>query len=327
MNRRHLLNSVAAIGAVSAISALGTFSASAYAADKYPSKPIKIVVPYAAGGVVDVQTRAVTQTMAEILKAAIVVEARPGASGSIAAEAVSLAPPDGYTLIVSASFLNAAPLLENNLRWAPKQFTPVGRFALSPSYFTVPVTSPARTVQEFVEMAKKSAKPLQYANGGNGTPQQISNELFAKEAGIKLEPVMYKGAPPSVPDLINGLTAMGVLPSSVAHPQVNGGKLRALANMSSTRSSQLPDVPTIAEAGYPGATVLSWYGLHAPVGTPPEVIRVLEKAMQEACATAEVKQRLVAAGGEEAFLGTAEFASFVAKDAQQWDKAVKSITR
>ncbi|MCB2034883.1 MAG: tripartite tricarboxylate transporter substrate binding protein, partial [Ottowia sp.] len=217
--------------------------------------------------------------------------------------------------------------LEKNLRWRTDQFVPVGRFALSPSYFVVPASSPAKTVKEFVEMARKSPTTLQYANGGNGTPQQIGNELFAHEAGIKLDPVMYKGAPPSVPDLINGLTALAVLPSSVTYPQVKGGKLRALANMSSNRSPQLPDVPTIAEAGYPGSTVLSWYGLSAPAGTPPEVIRVLATAMQQACATPEVKQRLVSAGGEEAFLGTADFSTFLAKDARNWAEVVKVIAK
>ena len=138
---------------------------------------------------------------------------------------------------------------------------------------------------------------------------------------------MYKGAPPSVPDLINGLTAMAVLPSSVTYPQVKGGKLRALANMSSNRSPQLPDVPTIAEAGYPGSTVLSWYGLSAPAGTPPEVIRALATAMQQACATPEVKQRLASAGGEEAFLGTADFTTFLAKDARNWAEVVKVIAK
>ena len=320
MKRRQL---VLPLAGAAALSALAPFAR----ASTFPAKPIKVLVPYAAGGVVDVQARAVIQTMAEILKVSIVVEPRPGASGSIAAEAVAQAAPDGYTLMVSASFINSAPMIETNLRWSTRSFTPVGRFSLSPSYFVVPATSPARTVKEFVEFAKKSPKPLQYANGGNGTPQHISTELFAREAGITMEPVMYKGAPPSVPDLINGMTAMTVLPSSVAHPQVSGGKLRALANMSGNRSSQLPDVPTIAEAGFPGATVLSWYGLHAPTGTPAEVIRVLEAAMQQACATNEVKQRLISAGGEEAFLGTRDFAAFLARDTQQWTTVVKLIAK
>ena len=324
MQRRDFARPLAAGAAALLLAAL---SSPASAADSYPSRPIKVIVPYAPGGVVDVQTRAVTQTMEQFLKQSIVVEPRPGASGSIAAEAVAQAAPDGYTLIVSASFINTAPLLEKNLRWRTDQFVPVGRFALSPSYFVVPASSPAKTVKEFVEMARKSPTTLQYANGGNGTPQQIGNELFAHEAGIKLDPVMYKGAPPSVPDLINGLTAMAVLPSSVTYPQVKGGKLRALANMSSNRSPQLPDVPTIAEAGYPGSTVLSWYGLSAPAGTPPEVIRALATAMQQACATPEVKQRLASAGGEEAFLGTADFSTFLAKDARNWAEVVKVIAK
>ena len=324
MQRRDFARPLAAGAAALLLAAL---SSPASAADSYPSRPIKVIVPYAPGGVVDVQTRAVTQTMEQFLKQSIVVEPRPGASGSIAAEAVAQAAPDGYTLIVSASFINTAPLLEKNLRWRTDQFVPVGRFALSPSYFVVPASSPAKTVKEFVEMARKSPTTLQYANGGNGTPQQIGNELFAHEAGIKLDPVMYKGAPPSVPDLINGLTAMAVLPSSVTYPQVKGGKLRALANMSSNRSPQLPDVPTIAEAGYPGSTVLSWYGLSAPAGTPPEVISALATAMQQACATPEVKQRLASAGGEEAFLGTADFTTFLAKDARNWAEVVKVIAK
>ena len=296
-------------------------------ANTYPARPIKVIVPYAAGGVVDVQARAVTQTMERLLGQPIVVDPRPGASGSIAAEAVARAAPDGYTLIVSASFLNSAHLFEDNLRWNNGQFTPIGRYALSPSYFVVPKSLPVKTVKEFVEYAKKSPKPLQYANGGNGTPQQISTVLFAEQAGIKLEPVMYKGAPPTVPDLINGLVAMTVMPSTVAYPQVKGDTLRALANMSATRSSQLPDVPTIAEAGFPGATVQSWYGLHAPKGTPPEVIAKLADAMRRACAMEEVKQRLISAGGEEAFMNTPEFVAFLDKDKKQWAAAAKVINK
>ncbi len=300
-------------------------AAPALAADTYPSRPIKVIVPYAAGGVVDVQTRAVTESMAQLLKQPIVVEPRPGASGSIAAEAVARAEPDGYTLIVSASFLITQPLLESNLRWTPKQFTPVGRFALSPSYFVVPKNSPAKTMKEFAEYARKANPPLQYANGGDGAPQTMAAELFRVAAGIKLEPVMYKGAPPSVPDLIQGLVAISVLPSTVGGPQITSGNLRGLANASDRRSTQFPDIPTIGEAGFPAATVNSWYGLHAPAGTPPEVIQRLSEAMKAATALPEVKARLESAGGEAAYMGTSEFTRFMGENAKQWADAVKLI--
>ena len=318
MFRRHFVILATAIAAV---------GGPAGAADAYPSKPIRVIVPYAAGGVVDVQARALTQRLAIELKQPIVVEAKPGASGNIAAEMVANAPADGYTLLVSASFLINNPMLEDKLRWAPKDFVPVGRFALSPSYFVVPANSPAKTVKEFVELAKKAKPPLQYADGGTGTPQTMANEVFRVVADIALEPVMYKGAPPIVPDLINGMVAMAILPSTVAIPHVRSGKLRALANINSRRSPQLPDVQTIAEAGYAEATALSWYGLHAPAGTPPEVIQKLEAAMKAATATAEVKERLTSAGGEEAFLGTRDFGAFLQSDAQRWEKLVKMIKK
>lgn len=318
MFRRHFVILATAIAAV---------GGPAGAADAYPSKPIRVIVPYAAGGVVDVQARALTQRLAIELKQPIVVEAKPGASGNIAAEMVANAPADGYTLLVSASFLINNPMLEDKLRWAPKDFVPVGRFALSPSYFVVPANSPAKTVKEFVELAKKAKPPLQYADGGTGTPQTMANEVFRVVADIALEPVMYKGAPPIVPDLINGMVAMAILPSTVAIPHVRSGKLRALANINSRRSPQLPDVQTMAEAGYAEATALSWYGLHAPAGTPPEVIQKLEAAMKAASATAEVKERLTSAGGEEAFLGTRDFSAFLQSDAQRWEKLVKMIKK
>ncbi len=255
------------------------------------------------------------------------VEVKPGASGNIAAELVARAPADGYTLIVSASFMINNPLLETGLRWAPKDFVPVGRFALSPSYFVVPASSPARSVKEFVELAKAAHPPWQYADGGTGTPQTMSNEVFKTVAGIALDPVMYKGAPPVIPDLINGMVAMTISPATVAIPHIKSGRIRALANINSRRSPQLPDVPTIAEAGYPDATALSWYGLHAPAGTPPEIIATLEAAMRAATATAEVKERLVSAGGEEAFLGTADFKAFLKSDAERWEKLVKMIKK
>ena len=299
----------------------------AWAADPYPSKPIRVIVPYPAGGVVDVQARAVTQRLAIELGQPIVVEAKPGANGNIAAEFVARAPADGYTLMISAPFIINNPLLESNLRWATKDFVPIARYSLSPSYFVVPATSPAKTLKEFVEMAKKAKPPLQYGEGGVGSTQSMANELFMKAADITLDPVFYKGAPPIVPDLINNLVQATILPSSVAYPMVKAGRLRALANISSRRSYQLPDVPTFTELGFASATALSWYGFHAPAGTPPEVIKRLEAAVAASTATAEVKERLVSAGGEEAYLGTADFIGFLKTDAEHWDRIVKAIKK
>lgn len=298
-----------------------------FAADPFPHKPIRVIVPYAPGGVVDVQARAVTLRLAIELGQPIVVEAKPGANGNIAAEFVARAPADGYTLLVSAPFVINNPLLESNLRWAPKDFVPVVRYALSPSYFTVPMSSPAKTLKEFIELAKKANPPLQYGEGGVGSTQSMANEVLMKVTGIHMDPVMYKGAPPIVPDLINGLVQSTILPSSVAYPQVKGGKLRALANISSRRSEQLPDIPTFTELGYPEATALSWYGFHAPAGTPPEVLRKLEAAVQAATRLPEVKERLANAGGEEAYQSTAEFTAFLKADAEHWEKIARTIKK
>lgn len=310
---------------------LGTVSllaaSSAFSADHYPSKPITVIVPYAAGGVVDVQTRALTQRLATELGQPVVVDAKPGASGSIAADFVARAPADGYTILVSATFLTINPMLVTGLRWAPKNFTPVARFSLAPSYLVVPMSSPAKSVKEFVDLAKKAKPSLQYGSGGVGTPQDLAVEMLKLEAGIQLESVLYKGGPPVIPDLISGLISMAVLPSSVAYPQIASGKVRALANINSRRSAQLPNVPTTTEAGYPGTTAISWYGFHVPAGTPPEVIKKLEAAVLAATGTQEVKERLINTGGEEAFLNTAEFTSFLKTDALRWEKVAKAIKK
>lgn len=319
MKRRTLthLMTVLALGLAGQTQAQGSF----------PSKPIRVIVPYAAGGVVDVQTRAVTIRMAEELGQPIVVEAKPGASANIAAEYVARSAADGYTLLVTAPFFINNPLLESNLRWAPADFVPVGRFTLSPSYFVVPMNSPAKTVKEFVEFAKKAKQPLQYADGGTGTTQSMANEMFRQVAGIALEPVLYKGAPPIIPDLVNGMLAMAIMPSSVVVPQIKAGKLRALANINSRRSNQMPDVPTIAEEGFPEVTALSWYGFHVPVGTPLDVIKRLDTALRAATATAEVKERLIYSGGEEAYLSQTDFAAFIKSDTVRWEKVAKAIKK
>ena len=317
MQRRTLSRLMVILGLVGTAHAQGTF----------PAKPIRVIVPYAAGGVVDVQTRAVTIRMAEDLGQPIVVEAKPGANANIAAEMVARSPADGYTLLVTAPFFINNPMLASNLRWTQADFVPVGRFALSPSYFVVPMNSPAKSVKEFAELARKAKPAFQYGDGGQGSTQSMANEMFRQVAGIPLEPVLYKGAPPVIPDLINGMVSMAIIPSTVAVPQIKAGKLRALANINSVRSADLPDVPTIAEAGFPEVTALSWYGLHVPAGTPPEAVRRLEAAMRAATATGEVKERLINAGGEVAFLGQSDFTAFIKADTVRWEKIAQAIKK
>ena len=299
----------------------------AIAQDAYPSRPIKVLVPYPAGGVVDLQTRAMTQDLSAELGQAVVVESRPGANGNIAAEAVARAPADGYTLLVSAPFLINNPLIETNLRWAPKDFVPLARFSMSPSFMCVPAASPARTVREYVDMAKRAKPMLQFGDPGTGTTQTMSVEILKSTSGIDIEGIAYKGAPPIAIDLINNTFSMSVLPSSVAYPHVKSGKLRALATTSSARSAQLPDVPTIAEAGYPEATVISWYGLHAPASTPVAVLRKLDAAIKAAVQKADTQSRLVSAGGEAAYLGADEFIRFLASDSQMWERINRMLRK
>jgi tripartite-type tricarboxylate transporter receptor subunit TctC len=306
----HRLLSLAAVVAV---------SGAAYA-DNYPSKPIRIIVPYPAGGVVDVQTRAMTAGLSVEIGQSIVVEARPGANGNIAAESVAKAAPDGYTLLVSAPFIINNPLLEGaSLRWSPANFLPIGRFSLSPSYFLVPAASPARDLKEFMTIAARANPPLQHGTTP-GSTQAMAVEMLTAATGVKFEPVNYKGAPPAALDLIAQRLAFGIVPSSVAYPYVKDGRLRALANTSSSRSAQLPDVPTAAEAGYPQITVISWYGLHAPAGTPVAVLDRLDRAMKAAVARSDVQERLVTAGGEAAFLDRQAFIRFLAEDETMWKR-------
>jgi tripartite-type tricarboxylate transporter receptor subunit TctC len=322
--RRTIVRALAGIAAVAA-GGLAALPLEA-AAQAWPSKPIRVIVPYAAGGVVDVMTRAVTTSMSPILGQPIIVEAKPGANANIGADTVATAAPDGYTLLVSAPFLINNQLLETGLRWKAADFVPVARFALSPSYFVVPASSPAQSVKEYTEMARRSPG-LQYGDGGTGSTQSMAIEMYKSVAGIKLEPVMYRGAPPIVPDLIAGTLTMSILPSTVAIPHIRSGRLRALANTSDKRSPMFPDVPTIAEAGYPDVTVLSWYGLHAPAGTPPEVLRRLTEAVAAAANSAEVKERLAGAGGEAAYLGGADFVSFMGEEQTRWSRFAQAMQK
>jgi len=299
----------------------------ARAADAWPTKPIRIVVPYPAGGVVDLQARALTQRLSQDLGQPILVDNRPGANANVGADAVARAEADGYTLLVSAPFVVNNPLLEQGLRWTPRDFVPVARFSAAPGFVVVAADSPIRSLADLIERARKADPPLRYGDPGAGSTGTIAIEIMRAEAGFRIQPVAYKGLPQVIPDLLNGSLDFSALPMTLAKAQVDAGRIRALANISSRRAAALPEVPTVTELGMPKATVLSWYGLHAPAATPERVLERLERAVRTAVATGEVRDRFIAAGGEEAFLGRAEFARFLEGDRDRMQALVSAGSR
>jgi tripartite-type tricarboxylate transporter receptor subunit TctC len=294
-------------------------------AQPFPSKPIKVVVPYPVGGAVDVMTRLITSHMQQTLGQPVIVENRPGANANIGPDVVSKAAPDGYTVLATATYLIANPLVETGLRWTPKELVPVARFTVAPNVVVVPGGSPSSTVQALVAAAKARPGELNYGEAGPGAPQTMAIEMLKKVAGIDMQSVMYKGSPPVIADLINETLSMSVLPLNVAMGAISGGRIKALASTSNRRSSLIPDVPTMAEVGYPDVTVISWYGLHVPAGTPPEVIAKLSAAVRGAAAAEEVRTRTAGVGGEIAFLDTAAFDAFLREDEVRWQKFVGAL--
>lgn len=294
-------------------------------APAWPTKPIRVVVPYPVGGAVDVMTRLVTAHMQITLGQPIVIENRPGANANLGPDHVSKSAPDGYTVLASATYLIANPLVETNLRWAPKDFTPVARFTVAPNLLIVPTSSPYQSVQSLVAAAKARPGALNYGEAGPGAPQTMAIEMLKAVAGIEMQNVTYKGSPPVILDLINNTLSMTVLPLNVAIGAINAGRIRALASTSNRRSALLPDVPTMGEAGYPEVTVVSWYGFHLPAGTPPDIVVKLAAAAGAASAAEEVRTRTAGVGGEISFLDTAGFGSFLREDESRWQKFVQAL--
>ena len=294
-------------------------------AQPFPSKPIKVVVPYPVGGAVDVMTRLITSHMQQTLGQPVIVENRPGANANIGPDVVSKAAPDGYTVLATATYLIANPLVETGLRWTPKELVPVARFTVAPNVVVVPGGSPSNNVQALVGAAKARPGELNYGEAGPGAPQTMAIEMLKKVAGIEMQSVMYKGSPPVITDLINETLSMSVLPLNVAMGAISSGRIKALASTSNRRSSLIPDVPTMSETGYPEVTVISWYGLHVPAGTPPEVIAKLSAAVRAAAAAEEVRTRTAGVGGEIAFLDTAAFDAFLREDEVRWQKFVGAL--
>jgi tripartite-type tricarboxylate transporter receptor subunit TctC len=294
-------------------------------AQDFPTKPITLVVPYAAGGGNDVIARIVAERMSAILGQQIVVENRGGAGGTIATRQVAKAQPDGYTLLIATSSLAINPSLYPNAGYDPrKDFAPIGLIASSSNVVLVHPSVPAKSISELIALAKREDGKLTFASTGTGSSVHLAAELFAGLADVKLSHVPYKGSGPALNDLIGGHVAMMFSTMASAAGLVRDGtKVRALAVTGAKRSILFPDLPTVAEAGLPGYESVLHYGVVAPAGTPRPVIERLNAALNAALANDEVKSKLAVEGAEVLPSTPDEYAADIAKEETKWSDIIR----
>lgn len=297
----------------------------AAAADDWPAGPIKVIIPFPAGGQADIVTRVVTDRMAPILGQPILVEAKPGAGGNIGTEEVAEAAPDGLTWLSSGVPLTtASAMYPKTLPFDPlTDLAPVIRFGATSFVLAVPAELPVSSVAELVDYAKAHEGELSYAGSGIGSLVHLVSELFKLDAGIDVQMIPYNGQPPAIADLLANRVQFMVLGVSLAKPLVDEGKLKALAIFDAERSTAMPDVPTIGEAGYPSLVANGWAGFHVPAGTPDEVIAKINATVAEVVADPEVAAQVEKVGWQIVPPQTpAEFGAFLESEVARWSEVV-----
>lgn len=295
-------------------------------AASYPTKPVRLIVPFPAGGPTDGMARLIGQHLSQQLGQPVVVDNRGGAGGTIATEAVATAAPDGYTLLFSTTGTMAInPSLYHSLKVDPlKAFDAVGSVASTINVLVVPNSLPAGNVKELVGLAKQRPGALTFGSAGNGSSNHLSGELFKSMAGIDIVHVPYKGSAAAFTDLLGGRISMMFDTVSSQVQYIGSGKVKALGVTGSARSDALPKVPTIAESGLPGFDVTIWFGLSAPKGTPPDAVHRLNGELQKVLAQADVKKQLAALGASPLPGTPADFDKLIQRDAAKWAPVVKS---
>jgi tripartite-type tricarboxylate transporter receptor subunit TctC len=300
-------------------------AAASVLAQGYPDKPLKLVVPFPPGGPTDIVGRLVAQKLAEGIGQPVVVENRPGAGGTVGSTAVARAPADGYTLLYGSTTLAIAPSLYRDLAYDPRTaFAPISLVSRGPIIAAVNAQLPAKTLKDFIALAKSSPGRINYGSAGSGTPPHLAAELFKTVAGVDLVHVPYKGGGPAVSDLAGGQVQVCFEGLPTLLPHIKSGKVRALAITGAKRDPALPEVPTFAEAGLPGYDANFWNGLVAPAGTPAEVIARLNSVLVQALATPEVHAALVRLGLEAAGTTPQQFGDFIAAEIDKWARVVKA---
>ncbi len=314
MNRRGLF-----AAAILALAALPAF------AQDYPAKPIKLLVPFPPAGGTDTLSRAIAQSISSNTKWVIVVENKPGAGGNIGLDAAAKSPPDGYTIAMGqTSNLAVNPTLYSNLPFDPtRDFAPIALLSSQPLIVVVSAASPYKSLRDLVEAARTNPGKINMASAGNGTIGHIGGEIFQRRAGIRMTHVPYKGAGPAVADIIGGSVDTIFGNSQSVGGLVSGGRLRPLAVTAPQRLANFPDVPTVAELGYPGFEAATWSGLVAPAGTPKSIVDRLNAEANRALGTSELKAKL-AEDGSTPLGGTPEqFAAFIKSENVKWGAAVR----
>lgn len=309
-----------ALGAVFACVALGA------SAQGYPNRPIRLVVPFPAGGTTDILARAVSQKLTEALGQAVVVDNRAGAGGNIGADLVAKSAPDGYTLLMGTVGTHAInPSLYSKMPYDHvKDFVPVVLVAGVPNVLVVNPALPVNSVADLIKLAKDKPGTINFASSGSGTSIHLSGELFKTMAGVDMTHVPYKGSSPALTDLIGGQVQVMFdnLPSSL--PQIKGGKLRAIAVTSMARAPALPGVPTINESGLPGFEASSWFGILAPAGTPAPIVARINAEVNKWLQSSDAREKLLAQGAEAAGGSPEQFGGYMRSETEKWAKVVKA---
>ena len=294
-------------------------------AQNFPNKPIKILVPFPAGGTVDFFARTLAPKLSEALGQTVLVENRPGAGGNIATEAVAKATPDGYTLLMGSEIVAINTSLYSKLNYDPlKDLAPIVLVGTVPNILIVNPAVPANNVKELIALGKNKTANLSYASTGQGTSTQLSPELFKNMTGMEAVHVPYKGGPPAIADLLGGQVNMMFInmPTGIAH--VRSGKVKILAVSSKKRVAQLPDVPTVEEAGVKGFVTYAWSGLFAPAGTPREVVTRLNQEVVKLLKLPAIREQLAGQGAEAVGDTPEEFGLFMRNEVAQWAHMVRT---
>jgi tripartite-type tricarboxylate transporter receptor subunit TctC len=294
-------------------------------AQSFPAKPVRIVVPWTAGGTTDTLARILAQGLSTGLGQQVLADNRPGASGQIGTEIVAKAAPDGHTLLLATTAPNStAPSLYSKLSYDPrKDFAPISLVALTFYVLSVNPSVPAKNIPELVEMAKARPGELNFASPGNGTPNHLSGEMFKTMAGIRMQHIPFKGSAQAIAAVIGGEIPINFENIAVVLPHIKAGRVRALGVTSVERNRFLPDVPTIAESGYPGFEAVGWFGLMAPAATPADVLDRLNAETVRILETPDVRSRILALGAEVKPTCRDEFETFNRAQIVKWAKVIE----